>query len=170
MALDGDRFPRKVGDVLRLILNIGENTNDLFVRATLIDQDDNEIDTVNLPNTGSGLYEDHNEVMPDVPQLKALYEVFSDSGFTNRVDDFPSAIDYFERDTLVQDIIGQVGSATRPPDLVATVEQDDLNASVEDAMILEANVERDDLVAVIDDDDQVNATTSSEELNANLEC
>ena len=155
-------------------LNVQEVDRDgtKIVRAFLFDLSDfsSIAGPITLTHEGDGTYRDVSENMPDVSRVYARYFIFDADGTTPNTDGEKAVADIFTRDTLVQDIGDVVGSASRDPDFVASIEDQELSAIIENDIILQATIENDtELVATIESSELEATIDADSELDATLE-
>lgn len=163
----------KVGDIIPLQAQETNGATDKVVRATLYDLDDFTLlgGPVPLVHQVNGAYFSDEVLMFNVERVYCQYTVFDADGTTPNTTGEQVVFDIFERDDFVQEIVSQIGSATREPDFLATVEAEELNASLDESNMVEAAIEAPgELVAFVEAEDGVATTETGTEINANLEC
>lgn len=159
-------FIRQVGKPMRLNSTLTNGQTDLFVRATLRDQNGDLLSpsTQNVPHKSAGFYLDITKLMPDLPNVFVKYKVFRDAAFLIEACEFPERTDIFKRDEL-QDAIDDLLSASRKADLdVEIKDQDDLDVEISDNGGIDVKIQDTDAIDVeVDDTDAIDAEISDED-------
>jgi hypothetical protein len=107
----------KLGDPIRLNLELWDGATNYFIQAHLYDATDTELvgSPVHLTSIANGLYTNDQLMMPNTPEVKVVYQVFTDSGYSLISPVHSDAIDIFELETpssspsIYSDLVGIVG-------------------------------------------------------------
>jgi hypothetical protein len=129
----------KLGDSLRLNLQLFDGATNLYVRAYLYDANDNQLagSPLAVPHVANGLYRADSLVMPDTPQVTAIYKVYTDAGFTTLSTNHSDAIDVYnleaDGDVTFSRDFELSGTIEENVELIASIEsEDELSATIED--------------------------------------
>ncbi len=103
----------KLGDPVRLNLQLFDGATDKFVRAWVLDDSGALLPgtPVALSHQGYGLYANKSIAMPSTPQLKAVYRVYLDADFAEPSPIHSDAIDVFDLEIATQlatEIVGYI--------------------------------------------------------------
>lgn len=80
-----------VGQILPLVIQVGDGSTNLFVRAKVYDDQGLAIGTFALTHVANGLYKSTIAQMPNVPWVTVQGEAYTDSGYTMPSDDYIDA-------------------------------------------------------------------------------
>lgn len=75
-----------VGEELPISLGLNEPIDNLFVRATVFDNNNNLINTLNCLPRGNGRYSFVGYLMPDFPYIIVRYVVYTDNTYSVRAE------------------------------------------------------------------------------------
>lgn len=94
----------KPGDPIRLNLQLFDGDENKFIKAYLRDNLGAQLagSPVTLTHTDNGLYEDDSILMPNNPEVTAVYEVYNDSGFLFRSRKHSDSIDIYRPDRVLE--------------------------------------------------------------------
>ncbi len=75
-----------VASKVPIFLNVGDGNSTLFIRAKVVNEQGNEVSQspITLYNEGNGQYSHNDYIMPDVPFINVIYDVFRDSSFSEK--------------------------------------------------------------------------------------
>lgn len=102
----------KFGDPIRLNLQIDDGNNAVFVQAFLQDAAGTAIGSpVPMTNYGNGLYKNSANTMPNMPQVTAVYVVYTDAGHTTPSTIYADGLDVFNLEqpvSMVPELYGEI--------------------------------------------------------------
>ena len=148
-----ESFEREVGEKLRLSALLEDN--DKYVQAFLYDASNSLISIANLSFSANGLYVNDVETMPNQDQVKAIYKVYEDAGFTELSCEYGTAIDYYEKVEIetgnlvdptrisakVTDNPTQIGNVLTDQIITGEIESAvKIKATVEDEQVIKATI------------------------------
>jgi len=159
----GGSILTKVGDPIRLNLQLFDGDPDKFPQAILRDVNGTELvgSPVDLSHTGDGLYKDASVNMPDVIFVTASFKVYNDVGFTKLSNLHGDALDVFQRDET-QAAIDKLLAESRKADFTSTVsDEDSFTSTVSDEDEIKSQVsDEDEISAQVSDDDGLESNVS----------
>lgn len=123
----------KLGDPIRLNLQLYDGATNKYVRAYLTDQAGNALagSPVNLTHISNGLYKDSSINMPNALEVVAQYKVFDNAGYSVASAQHADAIDTFLLE-IVESNSGVVvqGIVSQSPTIQGIVTQNTITGKV----------------------------------------
>lgn len=162
-------IPIKVGNKIPLRAQETAGRTDKVIRCNLYDDPDFVTPIapeVTLPHVGGGLYFDDSVTMPDADRIWAQYKVFDADGVTPNTEGQQCALDVFAKDSLAVDLAGILADTIREPDAVATVDETEFVAVVDEDFAYIATLEDDDSIATVESDEALTGTIEETEFIA----
>jgi hypothetical protein len=113
-----------IGDPVPLNVQLADENVSKYARATLLNSANSALSgsPVSLPHITKGNYGSSAFVMPDLPWIKAIIEIFDDSGFTSLSNVYGTSSDIFYRENSTGGG-GGGSSASACPELQADIIQ-----------------------------------------------
>lgn len=169
----------KKGDKIPFTLQLSNEITDAFVEATLLDDQEVEllVSPIELIHVADGHYVNNAITMPDDSnRIFAIVRIYTDNTKVQRHPQHDEALeDIFPRD-FVQEIIANldIGDLNNLLKGVfgsfnATIEIQDFNATIEKAIELTATIDEDELTASVNIEDESTSTIESKEFNATID-
>lgn len=156
----------KVGNPIRLDLQLADLAEDQYVQAILLDEAGAAFAIQALPHISQGLYSDDTQIMPNKPQITATFVVYSDAGFTTRNENYTASFETYMRDDnatqldIINNKLNAISAGTGPGDLTGViVDGGILAASIKDSG---------DFTGVLDDQGHLVGIIEDEELTGIL--
>lgn len=136
----------KVGDYLRLKLQLHDFDSTKYVRAVVRGNDGTELSgsPVTLDHVGDGQYKNISSItMPDMPEVTATYEVYCDSRLTNLSPFHTAGFDVFPLDTAV-DVNAPISISEVT--LNGILEDGEISGTIDDEIEITGLIDSDDFV------------------------
>jgi len=160
------------GETLHLTLQLFDGAFDMFVRASLFDSLGNELpfSPVTLTHVELGLYTNDTLKMPFTPEVRVVYEVFSDPGYTIHSQIHCDAVDTFELQTL--DLASDLDGTIETSETAGTVDgSPTLDGSIFGDIVIPGSIDDDvTLIGSIQDDEVASTVIGDEETTGSVEC
>lgn len=160
------------GEILHLTLQLFDGAFDMFVRASLFDSLGNPLPgtPVGLTHVELGCYVNDTLKMPFTPEVRVVYEVFVDAGYTLHSQLHCDAVDTFKLQTL--DLASDLDGTIETSETAGTVDgSDTLGGSIFGDIVIPGSIEDDvTLVGEIEDDEVASTVTGDEETTGSVEC
>ena len=90
--------PIEAGKIVPISMLLHDNDPNKYVRAFVYDDASTLLTTIDLSNTGGGLYSHDSYQMPDINYIRVIYRVYSDAGYTTLSLVHGSDVDIFTND------------------------------------------------------------------------